>query len=59
MALEVRMFLGMQIFDFVQIQSNLPKSNHFFPTASILLKFRQNLKTQLIIGIFQLFQGAS
>jgi len=26
-----RMFLEMQDFDFVQIQSNLPKSNHFCP----------------------------
>jgi len=36
------MFLGMQDFDLAQIQSNLPKSNHFFPNfSSILAKFRQ------------------
>jgi len=34
------MFLGMQDFDFAQIQSNFPKSNHFCPNfASILPKF--------------------
>jgi len=35
------MFLGMQDFDFAQVQSNLYKSNHFCPNfASILPKFR-------------------
>jgi len=38
-----RMFLGMQYFDFVQIQSNLPKSNHFCPNfSSVLSKFFLN-----------------
>jgi len=37
------MFLEMQGFDFAQIQSNFPKSNHFCPNfASILLKFCLN-----------------
>jgi len=39
------MFLKKQLqyFDFAQIQSNFPKSDHFFPnSASILLKFRFN-----------------
>jgi len=36
------MFLGMQDFDFFQIESNFPKSNHFCPnTASILPKSNQ------------------
>jgi len=35
------MYLGMQDFDFAQIQSNLPKSNQFcLNFASILPKFR-------------------
>jgi len=38
-----RMFLGVQDFEFIQIQSNLPKSNYFSPNfASILLKFCLN-----------------
>jgi len=38
------MALGMQDFDFAQIQSNLPKSNHFCPNfAQISPQFCPNL----------------
>jgi len=33
-----RMFLGMQDFDFAQILSNLPESNHFCPN---LINFKK------------------
>jgi len=43
-AVEDRMFFRIQDFDFAEIQSNLPKSNHFCPNfSSILTKFRPNL----------------
>jgi len=36
------MFLGIQDFDFAYIQSNLPKTNQFYPNfASILPKYNQ------------------
>jgi len=42
-AVGYQMFSVMQDFDFAQIQSNLPKSNHFCPNyASILPKFSPN-----------------
>jgi len=41
MVVEDEIFLGVQEFDFAQIQSNLFKSNNFCPNfASILPKFR-------------------
>jgi len=33
------MFFEIQDFDFAQIQSNLPKSNHFFPNSPHLSRF--------------------
>jgi len=44
-----RMFLGMQDFDFAQIQSNLPKSHHFcLNFASILPKSNQYTQKSLL-----------